>query len=41
MHGDQKFQVGTILTCHIMDGQTYTIEKAIRPPFADPVTYYH
>ena len=33
------FQVGTILTCHTMDGQTHTIGKAIRPLFADPVTY--
>ena len=23
-----------------MDGQMHTIEKAIRPLFADPVTYY-
>ena len=35
-----KFQIGNILTCHIMDGQTYTIEKAIRPVFANPVTYH-
>jgi len=34
-----KFQVITILTCHTMDGQTHTIGKAIRPIFADPVTY--
>ena len=33
-----KFQVGTMLTCHTMDGQTHSIGKAIRPLFADPVT---
>ena len=33
-----KFQVGTMLTCHIMDGQIHSIEKAIRSLFADPVT---
>jgi len=35
-----KFQVGTILTCHTMDGQVHTIGKAIRPLFADPVTFH-
>ena len=30
-----------MLTCHTMDGQTHSIEKAIRPVFADPVTYAH
>ena len=35
-----KFQVGTILTCLTMDGQMHMIGKAIRPLFADPVTYY-
>ena len=34
-----KFQVGAILTCLTMDGQMHTIGKAIRPLFADPVTY--
>ena len=27
-----KFQVGTILTCHTMDGQVHSIGKAIRSP---------
>jgi len=31
--------VGTMLTCHTMDAQLYSIGKAIRPLFADPVTY--
>ena len=35
-----KFQIGAILTCLTMDGQMHTIGKAIRPLFADPVTYY-
>ena len=35
-----KFQVGTILKCHTMDGQTHTIGKTLRPLFADPVTNY-
>ena len=34
-----KFQVDTIPTCHTMDGQTHTIGKAIRPLFANLVTY--
>ena len=34
-----KFKVGTILTCHTRDGQAHTIGKAIRPLFADPVTF--
>jgi len=34
-----KFQVGTILKCHTMDGQMHSIEKIIRPLFTDPVTY--
>ena len=39
VQGEKKFQLGAILTCHTMDGEAYTIGKAIRPLFADPVTY--
>ena len=35
-----KFQIDTILTSKGMDSQMHTIGKAIRPLFADPVTYY-
>ena len=35
-----KFQVSTILACYLMDGQMHSIGKAIRPLFADQVTYY-
>ena len=35
-----KFQTGTMLTSQVMDSQIHAIEKAIRPLFADPVTYY-
>jgi len=34
-----KFCAGTILTGQVMDCQTRAIEKAIRPLFAEPVTY--
>ena len=34
-----KFQTGTMLTSQVMDSQIQAIEKAIRPLFADPVTY--
>ena len=34
-----KFQAGTIFTRHTTDGQIHSIGKAIRPLFADPVTY--
>jgi len=34
-----KFCAGTILTSQVMDYQTCTIEKVIRPLFAEPVTY--
>ena len=34
-----KFQTGTMLTSQVMDSQIHVIEKAIRPLFADPVTY--
>ena len=34
-----KFQTGTMLTSQVMDSQIHAIEKAIRPLFADPVTY--
>ena len=36
-----KFQLGIILTCYRLDGQTHTIKKAIRPLFADLVTNQH
>ena len=36
-----KFQVGTILACHIMDGQMHSIGKAIRPLFADPCSHIY
>ena len=35
-----KFQDGTILTSQVMDCQVHAIGKAIRPLFADPVTFY-
>ena len=35
-----KFQTGTMLTSQVMDSQIHAIEKAIRPLFADPVTFY-
>ena len=35
-----KFQTGTMLTSQVMDSQIHAIEKAIRPLFADPVTYH-
>jgi len=35
-----KFCAGTILTSQGMDCQTHAIGKAIRPIFAEPVTYY-
>ena len=34
-----KFQAGTILKTHVMDCQVHAIGKAIRPLFADQVTY--
>jgi len=34
-----KFQVGIMLTCHTMDGQMHLIGNAIKPFFADPVTF--
>ena len=34
-----KFQVSTIFTYLIMDGQMHANGKAIRPLFADPVTF--
>ena len=34
-----KFQAGTMLTSQVMDSQIHAIEKAIRPLFADPVTF--
>ena len=34
-----KFETGTILKYHITDSQMHSIGKAIRPRFADPVTY--
>ena len=34
-----KFQTCTMLTSQVMDSQIHAIEKAIRPLFADPVTY--
>jgi len=34
-----KFCAGTILTSQVMDCQTRVIGKAIRPLFAEPVTY--
>jgi len=34
-----KFQTGTMLTSQVMDSQIQAIEKAIRPLFADPVTF--
>ena len=34
-----KFQAGITLTCLTRGGQMHAIGKAIRPLFADPVTY--
>jgi len=34
-----KFQGSTIFTSHVMGHHVHTIGKAIRPLFADPVTY--
>ena len=34
-----KFQIGTVLTCLTTVSQMHTIGKAIRPLFADPVTF--
>ena len=34
-----KFQVGAIHACLTTDGQMHTIGKALRPLFADLVTY--
>jgi len=31
-----KFNASTILTSQVMDFQILVIEKALRPPFADP-----
>ena len=34
-----KFCAGTILTSQVMDCQTRVIGKALRPLFAEPVTF--
>ena len=34
-----QFQIGTILVYLTMDGEMHTIGKAIRPLFANPVTF--
>ena len=34
-----EFQDGTLITTEVEGCQVHAIGKAIRPPFADPVTY--
>ena len=34
-----KFQAGTMHTSQVLDCQVYAIGKALRPLFADPLTY--